>query len=44
VGLVHGVHYLTVGADVSVWLDPAYVYLFNEAGTLAAPATYAVAA
>jgi glycerol transport system ATP-binding protein len=44
VGLVHGVHHLAVGSDVSVWLDPAYIYLFNEAGTLAAPATYAVAA
>ena len=44
VGLVHGVHHLEVGSDVSVWLDPAYVYLFNKAGTLAAPATYAVAA
>jgi glycerol transport system ATP-binding protein len=44
VGLVHGVHDLVVGADVSVWIDPAHIYLFNEAGNLAAPATYAVAA
>jgi glycerol transport system ATP-binding protein len=44
VGLVHGVHHLTPGASVSVWLDPAHVYLFNEAGSLAAPAAYAMAA
>ena len=41
VGLVHGVHDLTPGAQVSVWLDPAHIYLFDEAGRLAAPAAYA---
>ena len=44
VGLVHGVHHLMPGSSVSVWLDPKHVYLFNEAGALAAPAAYAVAA
>ena len=44
VGLVHGVHKMDPGAAVSVWLDPAHVYLFNETGALAAPAAYALAA
>jgi glycerol transport system ATP-binding protein len=44
VGLVHGVHDLTPGAEVSVWLDPAHVYVFDADGRLAAPAAYAVAA
>ena len=44
VGLVHGVHDLTTGAEVSVWLDPAHVYVFDADGRLAAPAAYAVAA
>ena len=41
VGLVHGVQDLTPGSQVSVWLDPAHVYLFDTAGRLAAPAPYA---
>jgi glycerol transport system ATP-binding protein len=41
VGLVHGVHELTSGAEVTVFLDPAHVYLFEPSGRLAAPATYA---
>ncbi len=44
VGLVEGVHNLSPGADVTVWLDPAHVYLFGEDGRLAAPAPYAEAA
>ncbi len=44
VGLVHGVHNLAPGSDLSVWLDPTHVYLFNESGALAAPAPYAMAA
>jgi glycerol transport system ATP-binding protein len=44
VGLVHGVHDLAAGAEVSVWLDPAHIYLFDSAGRLAAPAPYAMAA
>jgi glycerol transport system ATP-binding protein len=42
VGLVNGVHDLTPGHDVSVWLDPAHVYLFDADGKLAAPAAYAM--
>ncbi|MFT4148674.1 MAG: ABC transporter ATP-binding protein [Paracoccaceae bacterium] len=41
VGLVEGVHALTPGEAVSVWLDPAHVYLFDAEGRLAAPAAYA---
>ncbi len=44
VGLVHGVQSLVAGAAVSVWLDPSHIYLFNESGSLAAPAAYAMAA
>ena len=44
VGLVHGVHDLAPGAEVSVWLDPAHVYVFDADGRLAAPAAYAAAA
>lgn len=43
VGLVEGVHDLPSGQDVSVWLDPSYVYLFSPDGALAAPAAYALA-
>jgi glycerol transport system ATP-binding protein len=41
VGLVHGVHDLAAGSEVTVYLDPAHVYLFDAAGRLAAPAAYA---
>jgi glycerol transport system ATP-binding protein len=44
VGLVHGVHPLDAGAQVSIFVDPAHVYLFDNAGRLAAPAPYAMAA
>ena len=44
VGLVEGVHLLTPGQPLSVWLDPAHVYLFDASGRLAAPAAYAKAA
>jgi len=44
VGLVHGVHQLEAGSKVSIWLDPAHVYLFDAEGRLAAPAPYAMAA
>ncbi|RHZ92892.1 ABC transporter ATP-binding protein [Cereibacter sphaeroides] len=43
VALVHGVHDLPPG-EVSLWLDPAHVYLFGRNGDLAAPAPYALAA
>jgi glycerol transport system ATP-binding protein len=29
---------------VTVWLDPAYVYVFGQDGSLVAPAAYAMAA
>ncbi|WP_374301419.1 ABC transporter ATP-binding protein [Paracoccus sp. (in: a-proteobacteria)] len=38
VGLVPGVRKLPAGAPLTVWLDPAHVYLFDEAGRLARPA------
>lgn len=44
VGLVHGVHDLEPGTEVSVWLDPAHVYIFDTEGRLAVPAAYASAA
>ncbi|MCZ8335540.1 MAG: ABC transporter ATP-binding protein [Rhodobacteraceae bacterium] len=44
VGLVHGVHDLQPGSEVSLWLDPVHVYLFDAEGRLAAPAAYAAAA
>ena len=44
VGLIHGVHDLKLGADLSVYLDPAHVYVFDESGNLVAPASYAMAA
>ena len=44
VGLIEGVHNQTLGQELTVWLDPAHVYLFDAAGRLAAPATYAKAA
>ncbi|WP_417210298.1 ABC transporter ATP-binding protein [Antarctobacter sp.] len=44
VGLIHGVHDLTLGAPLSVWLDPRHVYIFGEDGRLVAPAAYALAA
>lgn len=44
VGLVKGVHQLAAGAPLTVWIDPAYVYLFGAGGQLAAPAAYATAA
>jgi len=44
VGLIHGVHPMDAGAQVSIYLDPAHVYLFDTAGRLAAPAPYALAA
>ena len=37
VGLVHGVQDLAIGSQIGVWLDPAQVYLFDQAGQLAAP-------
>ncbi len=44
VALVHGVHSMVPGHEVSLWLDPAHVYVFDGAGRLASTASYAVAA
>jgi glycerol transport system ATP-binding protein len=44
VGLIHGVHQLTLGADLDLWLDARHVYIFGEDGALVAPAAYALAA
>ena len=44
VGLVHGVQDLNAGAEVTVYLDPSHIYLFDEGGALVAPASYAQAA
>lgn len=44
VGLIHGVHDLELGAALSVYLDPVHVYIFDQDGTLVAPAAYALAA
>ncbi|MBL9046920.1 MAG: ABC transporter ATP-binding protein [Tabrizicola sp.] len=44
VGLIHGVHPLTAGAQTSIFVEPAHVYLFDSTGRLAAPAPYAMAA
>jgi glycerol transport system ATP-binding protein len=44
VGLVHGVRDLQIGAPITVYLDPAHVYVFGEDGALVAPASYALAA
>lgn len=44
VGLVNGVHKRDHGQALTVWLDPAHVYLFNTDGGLARGAAYAAAA
>ena len=44
VGLVHGVHHLTLGGALPVYLDPTHIYIFSQTGELVAPASYALAA
>ena len=44
VALVHGVQSFNAGDHVSLWLDPAHIYVFDGAGRLAQAASYAVAA
>lgn len=41
VGLVHGVHDLRAGQQMTLWLDPSHIYFFDAEGRLAAPAAYA---
>ena len=44
VGHVHGIRHLRPGQPVRLYLDPAHIYVFGEAGVLAAAAPYAKAA
>ncbi|GHA57230.1 ABC transporter ATP-binding protein [Amylibacter ulvae] len=44
VGLIHGVQDLKLGAALPVYLNPAYIYMFDASGALVAPASYAAAA
>jgi len=44
VALVHGIHHLTDGTDVSLWLSTAHFHLFDTHGQLAVQAAYAAAA
>ncbi|MFV0299614.1 MAG: ABC transporter ATP-binding protein [Paracoccus sp. (in: a-proteobacteria)] len=44
VGLVKGVHHRPHGQQLTVWLDPAHIYLFAPDGALARSAPYAAAA
>lgn len=44
VALVHGVQNLNAGDAVSLWLNPAHIYVFDGAGQLAQTALYAKAA
>jgi glycerol transport system ATP-binding protein len=44
VGLLHGVHNLSLGAELPVYLEPRHIYVFGEDGGLVAPASYAMAA
>ena len=44
VALVHGVHHFEAGSQITLWLDPAYVYLFGADERLALSAAYAQAA
>ncbi len=44
VGLFPGIRRLTPGEALTVYLDPAHVYLFDAGGELARPAPYAEAA
>jgi len=44
VGLMHGVHDLTLGQSLPVWLEPRHVYVFAADGRLVTPAAYATAA
>ncbi|HHC30010.1 MAG TPA: ABC transporter ATP-binding protein [Rhodobacterales bacterium] len=43
-GLINGVHDLTIGEKLTVWLDIRHIYVFSTDGKLVAPAAYAMAA
>lgn len=40
VGLVHGVHELPIGENISIYLDPAHLYIFDKKGQLVQPPSY----
>ncbi|WP_411024279.1 hypothetical protein, partial [Salmonella sp. s58953] len=44
VGLIDGVQRRELGQELTVWLDPAHIYLFTPGGELARAAPYAAAA
>lgn len=44
VGVVDGVRNLKLDEDITVYVDPAHIYVFGEDGKLVAPAAYALAA
>ncbi len=44
VGLVHGVHDFEPGRELTVYLRPEHVYVFDADGQLVSPASYAAAA
>lgn len=44
IALVEGVHRLNHGDQLTLWLDPAHIYLFTPEGDLARSAPYAAAA
>jgi len=41
VGLVHGIHDLTLGENIQVFLDPSHIYTFDLAGKIVSSASYA---
>ncbi len=44
VAMVHGVQALNAGDRISLWLNPAHIYIFDGDGLLAQAAAYSVAA
>lgn len=44
VALVHGIHDFPVGSEISVYIDPKYIYAFDQQGQLAHSAKWAEAA
>jgi glycerol transport system ATP-binding protein len=40
VSLLHGIHHLTPGVSIDVFVDPAHLYFFDAMGQTAALATY----
>ena len=40
VGLIHGIHDLTLDTQLSVFLDPSHIYTFGHEGDLVQTAPY----